>query len=169
MRKSIIIGVKQMGVVLLAFTITAVFHSCKRAAEKTSEKIIEKSMGDDANIDIDDEKMVIETDEGTFTTDATIHSWPKELPSDVPEFKEGKVISVTTHEMDDNKNWVVIFEDVPQTALQKYKEELETEGFKINYTTTAGTGGHLTAEKGKLTVVVMVGEGNATVTVGSDQ
>jgi len=166
MRKYNLIAVKQIGVMLLVFGFTTVFNSCKRAAEKTSEKIIEKSIGDEAKVDIDDEKVVIETDEGTFTTDATIHSWPKELPDDVPEFKEGKVISVTTHEMDDNKNWVVIFEDVPPTALEKYKEELKTEDFKINYTTTAGTGGHLTAEKGKLTVVVMVGEGNATVTVG---
>ena len=168
MRKSNIISVKQLCMVLLAFAITVVFHSCKRAAENTSEKIIEKTIGNEAKVDINDEKLVIETDEGTFTTDATIHSWPKELPNDVPEFKEGKVISVTTHEMDDNKNWVVIFEDVPKTALQKYKEELETEGFKINYTTTAGSGGHLAAEKGKLKVVVMVGEGNATVTVGSN-
>jgi len=155
--------------VLLIIGTAIVLTSCKRTAEKTSEKIIEKSIGDDAKVDIDDEKVTIETDEGTFTTDATVHSWPKEVPGDVPEFKGGKVISVTTHEMDDTKNWVVILEDVPQTALQKYKEELETEGFKINYTTTAGTGGHLAAEKGKLAVVVMVGEGNATVTVGSNQ
>ena len=169
MRKANIIGVRQMGVVLLAFSTMALCHSCKRAAEKTGEKIIEKSMGDDAKVDIDGEKVVIETDEGKFTTDATIHSWPKELPSDIPEFREGEVISVTTHEMDETKNWVVIFENVPQTALQKYKEVLETNGFKINYTSTAGTGGHLAAEKGKLTVVVIVGEGNATITVGSNQ
>ena len=155
--------------VFLIIGTATVLTSCKRAAEKTSEKIIEKSIGDNAIVDIDDEKITIETDEGTFTTDATVDSWPKELPGDVPEFKEGKVISVTTQEMNNAKNWVVIFEDVPQTALQKYKEELESEGFEIKYTTTAGTGGHLAGEKGKLTVMVMVGDGNATVTVGSKQ
>ncbi len=158
-----------MMMVLLVFAATTIFNSCKRAAEKNSEKIIEKSIGDDAKVDIDDEKVVIKTDEGTFTTDATVYSWPKEVPGDVPEFKDGKVISVTTQEMNDAKNWVIIFEDVPQTALKKYKEELETEGFKINYTTMVGNGGHLAAEKGKLAVVVMVGDGNATVTLGSNQ
>jgi hypothetical protein len=155
--------------VFLIIGTATVLTSCKRAAEKTSEKIIEKSIGDDAKVDIDDEKVTIETDEGTFATDATVHSWPKELPGDIPEFKYGKVISVTTQEMDDNKNWVVILEDVQQSALQKYKEELETEGFKIQYTTIAGTMGHLAGKKGKLTVIVMVGDYNATVTVGSGQ
>jgi len=107
-----------MMMVLLVFAATTTFNSCKRAAEKSSEKMIEKSMGDDAKVDIDDEKVVIKTDEGTFTTDATGHSWPNEIPGDVPEFKAGKVISVTTQEMDDTKNWVVLFEDVPETALQ---------------------------------------------------
>ncbi|MBT8185272.1 MAG: hypothetical protein KJN76_10555 [Eudoraea sp.] len=154
--------------VLILGGITAT-NSCKRAAEKTSEKIIEKSIGNDANVDIDDEKVVIETDEGTFTTDAKSRSWPKGVPSTIPEFKKGKIISVTTQEMDKATNWMVIFEDVPQAALQEYKEELAENGFKINYMTTAGTGGHLAAEKDKYTVVVMAGDGNATVTVGTDQ
>lgn len=151
----------------LVMGITSV--SCKRAVEKTTEKIIEKSIGDETEVAIDDEKVVIKTDEGTFTTDGTVNSWPKEIPGDVPEFKDGTIISVTTQEMDGNNNWVVIFEDVPQTALVKYKEQLENEGFEIKYTTTAGTGGHLAGEKGKRTVMIMVGDGNATVTVGSNQ
>ncbi|MGB5227347.1 MAG: hypothetical protein WBN55_03740 [Eudoraea sp.] len=147
-------------------SLSIVFQSCKRTSEKTSEKIIEKSLGDDAEVDIDDEKVVIKTDEGTFTTDATMNSWPKEAPSEVPEFKYGDVIGVTTQEVDEAKNWVVIFENVPANALQEYKETLESEGFKINFTTTAGTGGHLAAEKGKIAIMLMAGEGNATVTIG---
>ena len=147
-------------------SLSIVFQSCKRTSEKTSEKIIEKSLGNDAEVDIDDEKVVIKTDEGTFTTDATMNSWPKEAPSEVPEFKYGDVIGVTTQEVDEANNWVVIFENVPANALQEYKETLESEGFKINFTTTAGTGGQLMAEKGKLAVMVMAGEGSATVTIG---
>lgn len=156
-------------VLLFAIGATTVFESCKRAAEKTSEKIIEKSIGEDAKVDIDDEKVVIETEEGTFTTDASVNVWPNEIPGEVPEFKKGKVMSVTTQEIDGSKNWVVMFEEVSGTALQEYKEQLENLGFKINYTTTAGTGGHLAAEKDKLAVMLMVGEGNATVTVGTDR
>ena len=155
-----------MLVCLLSLSI--VFQSCKRTSEKASEKIIEKSLGDDAEVDIDGEKVVIKTDEGTFTTDATINSWPKEAPGEVPEFKYGDVIGVTTQEVDESNNWVVIFENVPAKALQEYKKTLESEGFKINFTTTAGTGGHLAAEKGKISVMLMAGEGNATITIGSN-
>jgi len=147
-------------------SLSIVFQSCKRTSEKTSEKIIEKSLGNDAEVDIDDEKVVIKTDEGTFTTDATMNSWPKEAPGEVPEFKYGDVIGVTTQEVDEANNWVVILENVPANALQEYKEILESEGFKINFTATVGTGGQLMAEKGKLAVMVMAGEGNATVTIG---
>ncbi|WP_299164444.1 hypothetical protein [uncultured Eudoraea sp.] len=159
---------KSVMLLILSFALLAIFYSCKRAAEKTSEKAIEKSIGDDAEVDIEEDKLTIKTDEGTFTTDATIHSWPKEIPADIPEFIEGKVVSVTTHEIDEANNWVVIFEDVPKEALEKYKEDLKDHDFKINYTTMAGSGGHLTAEKGKLAVVVMVAEGTATVTIGTN-
>ena len=71
--------------------------------------------------------------------------------------------------MEGDKNRVLIFEEVPQTALKQYKEQLESKGFEIKYTATAGTGGHPTCEKGKLTVMVMVGDGSVTLTIGSQQ
>ncbi len=162
---------KYFAILTILLGLAIVFESCtcKRTAEKTSEKMIEKSLGEDAAVDIDDEKVTIKTEEGTFTADATVSSWPDQIPSDVPEFKEGKIISVSTQEMDDSKNWVVIYEDVPQTALKNYQEELKKKGFKITYTTIVAQGGHLAAEKGELAVMLMAGEGNATVTIGAKQ
>ena len=151
----------------LGMGIALVLFSCKRAAEKTGEKIIEESMGDEAKVAIEDEKIVIETDEGTFTTNATVNSWPKKISWEVPEFTYGKITAVTTQEIEGDMNWALIFEGVPQTALKQYKEQLVSKGFEIKYTATAGTGGHLTCEKGKLTVMVMVGDGSATLTIGS--
>lgn len=147
------------------FTITGLFYSCKRAAEKTQEKLIEKSIGDNADVDIDDEKIVIKTDEGTFTTDATKHEWPTEIPGDVPEFTKGKIVVVNTQEMADGKNWVVIFEDVSQEAIENYKKELEDSNFKINFTTTAGSGTHFAAEKDKLVVMLMGDEKGASISI----
>ena len=143
--------------------------TCERTAEKTGEKIIEESMGENAKVDIDDEKVTIKTDEGTFTADATLDQWPDEIPADVPEFKDGKIISVSTQEIDDSKNWVIIFEEVAPNALKNYQEALKTEGFNISYTTIVASGGHLAAEKGNLAVMLMAGDGNATVTVGTNQ
>ena len=150
--------------------IAVVFDSCtcKRTAEKTSEKMIEKSLGEDAEVDIDKDKVTIQTEEGTFTTDASGTSWPDEIPSDVPQFDHGDIISVSTQDMAGSKSWVVMYEEVAPKALEKYKEELEAKGFKISYTTIVASGGHLAAEKGDLAVMLMAGEGNATVTVGTN-
>lgn len=147
------------------FTSTSLIYSCKRAAEKTQEKLIEKSIGDHADVDIADDKVVIKTDEGTFTTDATKHEWPSEIPADVPEFKKGKIVIVNTQEMVDGNNWVVIFEDVSQEAIENYKKELEDNNFKINFTTRAGTGTHFAAEKGNLVVMVMGDEKGASISI----
>ena len=161
-----LINLTQVMAILMAISLVTVFTSCKRAAEKTQEKIIEKAIGDKATVDLDDEKIVITTDEGTFTADANIQSWPKEIPNEVPKFKNGKIVMVNTQNMEKGKNWVIIFEDVSPNETAKYKENLESNGFKVNFSTTAGTGTHFAAEKGNITVILMGDEGGASISVG---
>lgn len=160
------ISLTRVMALFFAISLVAVTTSCKRAAEKTQEKIIEKAIGNEADVDLDDEKIVIKTDEGTFTADANIQSWPNEIPNEVPEFKGGKIVVVNTQEMGDSKNWVVIYEDVSQEDMENYKKQLERSVFKINFTTTAGTGTHFAAEKGKLMVMLMGDEGGASISIG---
>ena len=159
------IKVTRLMALSVALLLVANATSCKRAAEKTQEKIIEKAIGDKANVDLDDEKIVIETEEGTFTTDAKIQSWPKEIPNDIPEFKEGNIVVVNTQDMGEGKNWVVIYEDVSQEAIEDYKKELERNDFKINFTTRTGTGTQFAAEKGNLMVMLTGAEGGASISV----
>lgn len=159
-------NLRRVMAILVAISFVTVSTSCKRAAEKAQEKIIEKAIGDKADIDLDDEKIVIKTDEGTFTADANAQSWPKEIPNEVPEFKNGNIVMVNTQDMDGGKNWVVIFEDVSPNDARNYKEKLESNGFKINFTTTSGTGTHFMAEKGNIMVTLMGDEGGASISVG---
>ena len=166
MKKLNAIPTKQIFLVILSLFVMTAFYSCKKASEKASEKMIEKSVGDDATVDIDDEKITIETDEGKFTTDAKATDWPKEIPNDVPKFTKGKITAVTTQEINGSNNWVIIFEDVSENAIEDYKTTLKSKGFKIIFTTTAGTGGHMAAEKDNYNVMVMSADGDATVTVG---
>ncbi len=154
---------------LLALVLVTMFNSCKKSAEKTSETIIEKSIGGDANVDIDDEKFVIETEEGTFTSDASVRTWPSEIPNEVPEFKYGKVVNVSTQSVDESKNWTVMFEDVPNNALDTYEAALKKDGFKVSTISIGDTKGHITAEKDKLFVLVMGGEGMASLSVGVEK
>jgi len=161
-----LINLTRVMALLVVIQFITVSTSCKRTAEKASEKIIEKSIGDKAKVDLDDEKIVIETEEGTFTANANTQSWPKEIPNEVPELKTGKIVMVNTQNMAEGKNWVIIFEDVSPDEPAKYKEDLESNGFKINFTTTAGTGTHFAAEKDNITVMLMGDEGGASITVG---
>lgn len=166
MKKLTTLNCKRVFLVILAMSLITTFYSCKKASEKAGEKMIEKSIGDDVEVDIDDEKITIETKEGKFTTDARAKVWPKEIPDDVPEFTNGKVSAVTTQEMGASNNWVIIFGDVPENALEDYKTKLKGEGFTIVFSTVAGMGGHMAAEKDNYNVVIMAAEGDATVTVG---
>ncbi|TFG78326.1 MAG: hypothetical protein E4H26_02570, partial [Flavobacteriales bacterium] len=100
----------------IAVALVLPLNGCKQAAEKTSEKMIEESIGGDAKVAIDDQKMVIETEEGTFTTDTNVRSWPNDVPNSVPEFKEGKIMGATTQTMEDANNWMIMFEEVPNKA-----------------------------------------------------
>lgn len=154
---------------LLALVLATMFNSCKKSAEKTSETIIEKSIGGDANVDIDDEKFVIETEEGTFTSDATAKSWPNEIPGEVPEFKFGKMANLSTQDVKESTNWTFVFEEVPANALNDYKAILKDKGFKVSSVSIPGAGGQVTAEKDKIIVAVMAGEDMATVSVGVEK
>lgn len=154
---------------LVLFSLLTILSSCKKSAEKTSEKLIEKSIGDNADVDIDDEKITIKTDEGSFTSDATIKSWPKEIPSDVPEFKDGKVVNVSTQFVDESKNWTLLFEGIPDNALDAYEAKLKKSGFKVSTIKMGDTKAHITAEKDDFIVLVMGGEGKASLSVALKQ
>ena len=154
---------------IIALVLMTIFNSCKKASEKTGEKMIETVIGNNADVDMDDEKIVIKTDEGTFTSDATANSWPDAIPNDVPEFKDGKIVNVSTQVVKEGKNWTLLFEEVDNKALNEYETKLKKSGFKVNSITMGGTNAHITGEKGDLFVIVMGGDGMASLSVGTNK
>ncbi len=151
---------------MLAIVVMFVFDSCKKASEKTGEKLIETAIGHDADVEMDDEKIVIKTDEGTFTSDATANSWPDAIPSDVPEFKDGKIVNISTRVAEESKNWNLLFEDVGDKAFNDYEAKLKKNGFKVSSITMGGTNAQITGEKDELIVIVMGGDGMASLSIG---
>ena len=156
---------KNWVLIILLLALLTTFDSCKKASEKKTEKMIEKSIGNDATVDLDKEKISIETEEGKFTSDVSAKEWPTEIPKDVPIFTDGKVTAVTSQEMEDSNNWVIIFGEIPKNALENYKTKLKGEGYTIVFSTSMGTGGHVAAEKGDYKIMIMETDGNATVSV----
>lgn len=163
------INLKQVFVLLLAVSVMFVLDSCKKASEKTGEKMIETAIGNNADVDMNDEKITIKTDEGTFTSDATASSWPDAIPNDVPEFKDGKIINVSTQVVKEGKNWTILFEEVDDKALNDYEAKLKKNGFKVSSITMGGTNAHVTGEKGDLIVIVMGGDGMVSLSVGTNK
>lgn len=166
------VRLRQIGLLalsLFALLLMTLFCSCKKSAERVNEKIMETAIGNNADIDMNDEKITIETDEGKFTSDATVRSWPKEIPNDVPEFKDGKIVNASTQDVKEGKNWTLLFEEVDDKALNKYETQLKKDGFKVSSISKGGNIAHITAEKGDLFVVAMGGDGMASLSVGIEK
>lgn len=96
---------KKILIICLVILMLFSFVSCKKAvekavegaAEKAFEDALEKNSDDDVKveIDIDDDKMEIKTEDGSMIVDADGVEWPDEAPDFIPVYK-GKLIAVTT-------------------------------------------------------------------------
>ena len=160
---------KYILLILLALFTMIPFTSCKKASEKASEKMIEKSIGNDADVDIDDEKVTVKTEEGTFTSDASARTWPSAIPNEIPKFKYGNIINVTSQEAEEMMGWIIMFENVKESDLKDYQADLEAKNFNINSVTSYNQGGLLTAEKDNMVVTVMIGDGNASINLAIEK
>ena len=161
-------SIKWISLIALSLMIALTF-SCKNMAEKAAEKMIEKSIekssGEDVDIDLENQKVVIESEEGRVEINATEKSWPKEIPSDIPEFKYGKISGVSTTKTDEGTIWTLVFSEISKDAIDKYDKELKSKGFKTQTVTMSGLGGTISGEKDNMAVAVMMSEGNASVSV----
>lgn len=142
--------------------------SCKQASEKQGEKMMENTLeqatGEKTDVDLDKNKVTIESDNMKTVIETDAKTWPETVPSEVPKFTWGNIIHTTTSEMDETKAWGVHFEGVPMDALDKFDTELKKAGFKTTKF-TMGKGGNVTAEKGKLLVTATIGEGKGYVSI----
>jgi hypothetical protein len=171
MKKQILLKVSKFLVIAL-FTLGFTL-ACKNIAEKATEKIVEKSIekssGEDVDIDLDGEKTVVETKDGRMEIDAKSNTWPKDIPSQVPKFDFGDVVGVTMNESDDTKGWTIIFNEVSDEALEKYKAQLKSEGFESQSMTMPGKGGTVTATLDNIVVALVAGEGEASLSIQLEQ
>lgn len=163
------LNVKTTGLIALALVFTLFTLSCRRASEKTGEKLMEKALenatGNKADVDLSSGKAVIETGEGRMEVNSNAKSWPDEIPGDIPEFTYGKVVAVTTSTMDGSKSWNVVFENVEDGFLDKYDAKLKEKGFETVTMKMGDKGGSIQAENNKFTVFLMGGEGKISIGV----
>lgn len=158
-----------LGIVVIAvLTLFYGLPSCKQAGEKTQEKTLEKAIeqggGEKADVDIDDQKITIETEEGKMQINADDNQWPANAPAEVPELKVGQIAGTTTSESEQGRNWSIRYTGVPTEELDRYGAVLKSKGFKI--TTMKGPkGGMVSGEKGNLGVIFTVSEKISSVVI----
>ena len=160
------------GLFVIALVAGLIIISCQRTSKKASEKMaenaIENATGKNADVDIDDEKTVIESGGNRIVVDGKANSWPKDIPGDVPEFKSGRIEALTTSSNSDGeKVWSITFTEVQDGFLDKYEAQLKDKGFETTIIKSGDKGGSVIGETNKFAVIVISGEGSATVSVSA--
>ena len=80
--------------------------------------------------------------------------WSSDIPSSIPEFDEGKIQSTSFGETGTAKVWTIIFENVDENDLDKYKSALENKGFENVSTYTVDNNSVIMTAKEPYTVLV---------------
>lgn len=143
---------------LLLLSVFSTF-SCKQAAEKQQERALEKAIeqsGDqNANVDIEKDKITIESDEGKMMIKTGEEKWPSNVPADIPELKVGTIIGTMVGESDQGNSWTIRYQGVEMDELEQYGTRLKNAGFKTTKIKSS-KGGMVSGEKGNLGVVFTV-------------
>lgn len=128
---------RKISIILYAFILILSFTGCgvkekveNKIEEKISEKVIESVGG--GNVDIDGDEITIKGEDGEELTIGGTE-WPKsDLVKNIPEFKEGNVVSV----MDTKDAIVISLDQVNKENFVKYLDEIKKdyaeEPFEMN-------------------------------------
>lgn len=116
---------------LLALSILLV-SGCSFITEKITNKIVgevlENAAGDDADIDIDEGKVVIKDEDGSEIVIGGTE-WPTgEAAQTIPIFEDGEIIYIT----DSVTAAMISIIDVTENEYTDYVEKLKSEGFTEN-------------------------------------
>ena len=157
MKKILLVGV----IILLAVTLSG----CKNTAEKTAESIIESSTGGEVEVDIDNESMIININDGSLVVGEGV-GLPSTFPDDVYVI-DGEIISSMT--IDNNSTYQVQIDTTESytDAVAMYDEKLQADGWSIISTLEISDGADIMAEKDDryTTVSIATSEGITVVII----
>jgi len=150
-------------------TVPVLISSCKNAGQKASDEAIEKTVenatGKDVEVNSNNETMEISTNDGKVKYDGNIKSWPDDIPAEVPEFTYCKIDGATISDVDNKIAYTFKIMDLNIDALKAYDKDLKAKGFESILMLIGEKGGTITAEKDGLSVALMGGDGNGTLSV----
>lgn len=158
---------KQLLTVLAIVAVALTVTGCKKTAEKVAESIIEKSTNGQADVDVDNDQVTINTNGGSYQAGENI-SLPDGFPTDV-YVVDGTIKSAITTKANEIYNVSIETTKSVSDVKSEYESKLQSEGWTITVNATYGGSASLAAEKANRQVSVIIGEtdGKATVTLGT--
>jgi len=157
------------GIFLALFALSVTLASCQKKMEDVLvEKAIEQSTGKHVDINSAGGNITIQSEGQKVEIQGNSGVWPADMPADIPKCSWGKIGAVTRSERVEGKNWNVVFESVSGNIVKDFESQLKSKGFQnISTIVTSGDGlgGVVSAEKEKLKVVLMTGNGTASLSV----
>ena len=161
--------IRSAGIFLALLALSATLSSCQKKIEEVLvEKAIEQSTGNKVDINSNGNNITIQSQGQKIEFQGNSGVWPADMPADVPRFSWGKIGVVTRSETPEGKSWNVVFEKVQGNIVKDVESRLKSNGFqKVSTIVTSGDGegGVVSAEKEKLKVVLMTGNGTASLSV----
>lgn len=128
---------KKIIVILLCTAMVLALGACNikqklsdKISDKITEGIIDKALGDEGDVDIDEGSITFKGEDGEEYSWGT-GEWPKGKAADLlPEFKKGEIISV----MNSDTTSVITVEGVSKKDCDNYVEKLKNKGFENDAT-----------------------------------
>jgi len=160
---------KKVLVILSCFALVLVLSGCgEKTAEKTAEKAIEKSTNGQVDVDIDDNTISVNTNEGSMQAGEEV-SLPAGFPSDV-HVVDGTITMATN--VTENDMYTVSVQTTKSVAAVKaeYDAQLVKDGWTIAASTAILDGALISATKGEnrsISVSMGESEGYTFVTIGT--
>ena len=111
----------------------------------------------------ENESVSYELDDTTVDVETGDEEWPSDIPSDIPEFEYGDAETVAKVENEYAIAWTIVYENISENAFEKYKQDLEDEGFTNVSSFESSTGWLITVMKEPFTVVATYDKEEGTV------
>jgi len=104
--------------------------------EKTAEVILET--GVDADVDVDGDTTTFSNESGTTEIEQS-STWPSDIPSSIPKYSDGKIVSsMTNTDKTMGMSWTVNIEGTSKSAFTEYLSDLASAGYAPTSNTDMG-------------------------------
>lgn len=161
---------KRIVVVLLCVFMMVSLAACgvresldEKIVEEVTESVADKTGGDVADVDLDGDKITIESKDGEKLT-LNDNKWPESgAASLIPKFEKGNIVSTVNSE----DACAIMLEQVEGKDFKQYIEDLKAKGFTNNvteYTNETGQGFNANLDENKA-VFILYDSANKAITI----